>query len=84
MKNTNNTNTTKVQFSKATQFTLIIGGFITTMMILNIITGLAVNGNMWSEFTVKGLILDHIVAVVVASLVVFKPWRVFKSRKAAV
>jgi len=81
MKNTNNT---KVQFSKATKFTLIIGGFITTMMILNIITGLAVNGNMWSEFTLKGLILDHIVAVVVSSLIVFKPWRVFKSRKAAV
>ena len=80
MKNTNNT---KVQFSKATKFTLIIGGFITTMMILNIITGLAVNGNMWSEFTLKGLILDHIVAVVVSSLIVFKPWRVFKSRKAA-
>ena len=82
MKNTNNTNTTKVQFSKATQLTLIIGGFITTMMILNIITGLAVNGNMWSEFTVKDLILDHIVAVLVASLVVFKPWRIFKSHKA--
>ena len=82
MKNTNNAKETKVQFSKATQFTLVVGGFITTMMLLNILTGLAAHNDMWSEFTVKGLILDHIAAVIAASIVVFKPWRLFKSRKA--
>ena len=82
MKNTNNTKEAKVQFSKATQFTLFVGGFITMMMILNIISGLAAHGDMWSEFTVKGLILDHIAAVIAASIIVLKPWRLFKSRKA--
>lgn len=80
--NMKNTNNTKVQFNKATQFSLIIGGFIAMMIILNIITGLAFHDDILSEFTVKDLILDHIAAVITASLVVFKPWRLFKSHKA--
>ena len=77
-----NTKETKVQFNKATQFALVVGGFITTMMLLNILTGLAANNDMWSEFTTKNLILDHIAAVITASIVVFRPWRLFKSHKA--
>lgn len=71
----------KMVESKPMQFLLIMGGIILGTMILDMITGITQHHDLLHEFTVRNLILNHVVAVIAAGLSVFVPWHRLKPGK---
>ena len=85
MKNTNINTEAKAETkerSLAEKFLCAFGSIMLVIVLLNISTGIS-NNDVFGEFTVRHLIIDHIFRAIVASLVTFKPWRLLIPHKAA-